>query len=141
MITTAINLQPVLTETDYHTLRNILRSLSPAFKSKEVKEFADELERTRVVKDNALTDDVVRLYSTVKVEDVDRKTTMTIQLVKPEEASLVTGKVSVFAPLSIALIGYKKNDSIDWKLPTGVKRLRIVDIDNTQKMLNGVAKD
>lgn len=128
---TVLNHQPVLTESNYHALRNILRTLSPAYKTKEVKEFAEELERTRIVKDDALTNDVVRLYSIVNVEDVDRKTSMTIQLVKPEEASLVTGKVSVFAPLSIALIGYKTGDTIDWKLPTGVKRLRIVKIDNT----------
>ena len=73
---------------------------------------------------------VVRLNSHVTVEDTARNTTMSIQLVRPEDASLVTGKVSVLAPLSIALIGYKKDDVIEWKLPNGVKRLRIVSVEN-----------
>ena len=83
-----------------------------------------------MLKDKSMKETVVRLNSHVTVEDTARNTTMSIQLVRPEDASLVTGKVSVLAPLSIALIGYKKDDVIEWKLPNGVKRLRIVSVEN-----------
>jgi len=47
----------------------------------------------------------------------------------PSMANIKEQKVSVLATLSIAVIGFKENDEIEWDLPGGKKMLKIKSID------------
>ncbi len=58
----------------------------------------------------------------------DESTGMTreVELVYPDEADHVTGRVSVLAPVGCALLGLSVGQSIDWDLQGGkVHRLRV----------------
>lgn len=55
---------------------------------------------------------------------------MKIQIVMPSQSNIKEGKVSVLAPLSIAIIGFKENDLVDWLLPSGNKALKIITVTN-----------
>jgi transcription elongation GreA/GreB family factor len=49
-----------------------------------------------------------------------------VELVYPDEADHVTGRVSVLAPVGCALLGLSVGQSIDWDLQGGkVHRLRV----------------
>jgi regulator of nucleoside diphosphate kinase len=80
-------------------------------------ELLSELERARVVADEAVPQDVVRMGSMVEFEsDGDRKRVM---LVFPPEADIAAGKVSVLTPVGAALIGLSKGQSIAWAARDG----------------------
>ena len=71
-------------------------------------------------------DDVVRVGSPVTLEFTDTGECMTCTLVYPEEADLDSGKVSILAPLGIALVGCRAGDVIEWRGAAGTFRARIL---------------
>jgi regulator of nucleoside diphosphate kinase len=80
-------------------------------------ELLSELDRARVVADEAVPRDVVRMGSVVEFEsEGDRKR---VTLVFPNEANIATGKVSVLTPVGAALIGLAKGQSIAWTARDG----------------------
>ncbi|WP_228767808.1 GreA/GreB family elongation factor [Candidatus Velamenicoccus archaeovorus] len=50
------------------------------------------------------------------------------QLVYPEDADIEQNKISILAPIGTAILGYKVGDVIEWKVPAGVRRLKIKKI-------------
>lgn len=77
-----------------------------------------ELERARIVDDNRINRDVVRMGSSVHyTTDLgdDRKVT----LVYPGNADIAEDRISVLTPIGTALIGLKAGHSIDWHTRDG----------------------
>ena len=69
-----------------------------------------ELDRARIVPDEQLPPDVVRIGSTVTYRTDDNVRTATI--VYPEQADLAAGKISVLSPVGAALLGLRPGQSI-----------------------------
>ncbi|HSS40368.1 MAG TPA: nucleoside diphosphate kinase regulator [Polyangia bacterium] len=76
-------------------------------------ELLAEMERARVVAPDAVPADVVRMGSTVefRAEDGVRRR---VTLVFPVDADISAGKVSIFTPVGVALIGLSAGQSIAW---------------------------
>lgn len=68
------------------------------------------------------------MNSELEVVDVDTNRTMKIKLVYPHEADFKLGRVSVLSPLGSALIGYREGDQVSFKVPMGLKKVRISKI-------------
>mgnify|MGYP003415035466 FL=1 len=100
---------------------------------KEVAQLSKELDRAIVNKEDIINSDVVRIQSHVEIEDIVAKRSMKIQIVLPGQADIKVQKVSVLAPLSIALIGFKEGDEVDWEMPAGVRSLRIISVTNVDR--------
>jgi regulator of nucleoside diphosphate kinase len=73
-------------------------------------------------------EDVVCLHLEVTVQDKSTRRKLQLQLVLPSQANLELGKISVFAPMGTALIGYRKGQLVKWHMPGGKKELLIVDV-------------
>lgn len=54
--------------------------------------------------------------------------TMQIQLVYPEQADVSKQKISIFAPVATALLGFRVGDIVEWKMPTGMAQMKITNI-------------
>jgi len=88
--------------------------------------FAEELERAIVVPTDRIPKNVVTMNSRLIYSDESTGTTREVELVYPDEADPVMGKVSVLAPVGCALLGLSAGQSIEWNLPGGkVHRLRV----------------
>lgn len=88
-----------------------------------------ELERARVVNDDRVPEDVVRIGSSVKFEP-DTGETRTVTLVYPGEADISVGKVSVLTPIGTALLGLAPGQSIGWTARDGRRHeLHILSVD------------
>jgi regulator of nucleoside diphosphate kinase len=80
-------------------------------------ELLSELDRAKVVADDSVPRDVVRMGSVVEYSSGnDRKR---VSLVFPQEADIASGKVSVLTPVGAALIGLAKGESITWTARDG----------------------
>lgn len=119
-------MKPIISESVYNTLHNLILNL----KTPQVKQLGEELSKAQIVKDEALQNDVVSLNSFVEFEDVALNKPIRMQIVLPEEEDLTKRKVSVFAPISVALIGFKESYSFQWNLPAGMKTLKIIQVRN-----------
>jgi len=87
-----------------------------------------ELERARVVDDQALPETVVRMGSTLTYT-TDDGAPHTVTLVFPVEADIEKGRISVTTPVGTALIGLSVGQAIDWTARDGrTHRLTVTDI-------------
>lgn len=121
---------PILTKSDYTILRKLVKSAKDATNIREIALLTQELDRAIVKEEEAFDANIIRINSFAIIEDVNSKQQMKIQIVMPSLANLKEAKVSVLAPLSVAIIGFKENDEVDWLLPSGNKVLRIITVTN-----------
>lgn len=118
---------PVISESVYKKLARLLQR----FNTPGVKLLGKELSKAKVVKDSELKTDVVSLNSIVEFITESLSKPIRMQIVLPEEADLSKRKISIFAPISIALLGFSESHSFDWMMPSGYKQLRILKVINT----------
>lgn len=89
-------------------------------------DLAEELDRAIVVPSDRIPKNVVTMNSRLVYSDENSGTTREVELVYPDEADPMAGRVSVLAPVGCALLGLGAGQSIDWSLPSGqVHRLRV----------------
>ena len=85
-----------------------------------------ELERAKIVDPKNVPSDVVTMNSTAHLQDLQTKEEIVCTLVFPKDANVEQQKISVMAPIGMALIGYRVGDVIEWQVPGGVRRLKVV---------------
>ncbi|HVR71925.1 MAG TPA: nucleoside diphosphate kinase regulator [Vicinamibacteria bacterium] len=88
------------------------------------------LEDAEVVPASVVGPDVVTMNSRVEVADLDSGDTVTFTLVFPRHANVAEGRVSVLAPLGMAVLGRRPGDEFTWDFPAGERRLvvrRVLD--------------
>jgi regulator of nucleoside diphosphate kinase len=91
-----------------------------------------ELARATIVEPKDLPRDVVAMNSTVWFRDLDSDEEEHYTLVYPPDADVIRDRISVFAPIGIALLGYRVNDVVEWGVPQGRRRLKIVKVEQDQ---------
>jgi regulator of nucleoside diphosphate kinase len=119
-----------ITEDDMARLRELVRQGKMAA-HKDRSHLADldgELERAEVIAAGQVMPDVVTMYSTVRIRDVDSGASMVYTLVFPVEADIEEKRISVLAPIGTALLGFRTGDTFEWKTPGGTRRLQIEDV-------------
>lgn len=87
-----------------------------------------ELYRAVVVDSKDIPQDVVTMNSKVGITDTESGETMTYTLVFPSAANISENKLSILAPLGMALLGYRRGDIIQWPVPSGVRKVRVDEI-------------
>ena len=121
---------PTFTSSDHKLLKKITKSNLSATSAKEINLLTQELDRGNIVEDNAIENDIIRINSEVIIEDMSTQKQMKFQIVLPSQANIKESKYSVLVPLSVALIGFKVNDQVDWELPAGNKTLKVIAVNN-----------
>ncbi|WP_026728974.1 GreA/GreB family elongation factor [Flavobacterium denitrificans] len=123
---------PTFSKSEYNFLRELILKSKNSTNTKEANQLSQELDRAVISKESDLDPTVIRINSFVTIEDVKAQKQMKIQIVLPSAADLKQSKISILAPLSVAIIGFKKNDQVDWELPAGIKTLKIIAVDNSE---------
>lgn len=125
----------VLSKHDVMRLRGLLsaqRWLAP--KDREhLLDLQEEIERAVIVDAAALPADVVAVESTVLVRDAESALCSVYTLVFPAQADLAARHISVLAPLGTALLGYRAGDEVEWRMPGGLRRLKIEAVKHAER--------
>jgi regulator of nucleoside diphosphate kinase len=130
----------LITENDAHKLRVMLESPGLSeFDRDHRAALEEEVSRARVVPSSEIPEDVVRMHSRVRIIDMRTGEQMVFQIVYPHEANYSAGKLSVLAPIGTALLGYAVGTEIDWRVPSGFRRLRIEAVEHQPKATSKVA--
>ncbi len=66
--------------------------------------------------------------STVDLEDVEKGTKVTYQIVGEDEADIKQGKISINSPIARSLIGKSAGDIAEVQAPGGVREYEILDV-------------
>lgn len=122
--------QIFITEFDTQRLEELIENASaqPSRDSKNLEELEQELQRAEVVDPAGIPPDVITMNSRVCLQDIDSGEDIVYTLVFPGEANLERGRISVLAPIGMAMIGYRAGDRITWRVPGGLKRLKVKKI-------------
>ena len=119
-----------ITEFDLERLKKLLQDAqyTDYRKSDYLKKLRMEIDRAEVVAPRDLPGDVITMNSTVCMVDLETGEDETYTLVFPENADLRQGKISIFAPIGTAMLGYEVGDVFEWEVPAGKRRLRVEKI-------------
>lgn len=120
-------MKPIISESVYKKLTNLLKKN----KSPGADQLGTELSKAEIVKDEEVRNDVVSLNSTVEFINESMTKAISVQIVLPEEENLRKRKISILAPISIALIGFKQSYNFKWLFPSGEKKLQILKVSNS----------
>ncbi|MFP4242455.1 MAG: nucleoside diphosphate kinase regulator [Chitinispirillaceae bacterium] len=118
-----------ITENDLDRLRALVQSAKESMRNDQfLKSLEGELDRAEVVKPQEVPSDVITMNSEVSLMDMDTEEEMVYRLVFPDQADVDKGYVSILAPVGTALLGYRVGDIIEWKVPAGVAKWKVMKI-------------
>jgi len=86
-----------------------------------------ELHRADVVEAEAIPSDVVTMNSEVRLKDLDSGDIKVYRLVFPSQVGKANS-ISILAPIGIAMLGYRVGDIFEWRVPKGIRRLKVLDV-------------
>jgi len=86
-----------------------------------------ELDRAKLVNSQKIPGDVITMNSRVRVCDMESGEESIYTVVFPSEVDITNNKISILAPIGTALLEYRVGDIVDWEVPSGLKRLKIVE--------------
>jgi len=117
----------VVTDTDLGRLRDTARALRTTHPSyrQSAGNLEVELGRARVVPQGEISPDVVTMNSTIRIRDQRSRESEEFTLVYPAEADALEGRISVLAPLGLAVLGARAGDQVKWQVPAGVRTFKI----------------
>ena len=114
----------IVTDVDLERLRAVIDQHATAV----AEALESELHRARIVPRHEVPADVVTMNSEVVYEDCATGARRTVRVVYPRDADPATGRISVVAPIGAALLGLSVGQAIEWRVPGGHRRLRVVAI-------------
>ncbi len=118
-----------ITEQDMKRLRDIVDDYGSGTLADAAETLEMELDRAQVVRQDQIPADVVTMHSRVVCEDITLGKQRELTIVYPPEADAEQNKVSILAPLGMALLGQRIGDTFEWTLPHGRKtRLKVIDV-------------
>lgn len=87
-----------------------------------------ELNRAKVVQPAEIPPDVITMNSKVRLKDLESGEDLFYTLVFPSDADFGQNRISILAPIGTALLGYRVGDEIEWKVPSGIKRMKVIEV-------------
>jgi len=88
----------------------------------------NEFSKSRVLDEKNIDLSTTKLLTTVKIENIQSKQTMSYTLVSESEADLKNKKISISSPIGRGLMGKKVGEIVDISVPSGVIKFKILDI-------------
>lgn len=120
----------IIEKKEFELLKQII-SMSQHYKDKSyrasIEKLLLEMNRAKVVSNAKMPLDVIRLNSEVTIS-IPGNVQRTYMVVTPELSDLKQNKISILAPMGLALFGYAKGDEIEWQFPKGTSNIKILDV-------------
>ncbi|HUX94473.1 MAG TPA: transcription elongation factor GreA [Bacteroidales bacterium] len=94
----------------------------------KINKLEDIVARSRIIDESKIDTSTVRILNRVKIRNKSNNSVMEYQLVPESEANFKEGKIAVSSPIAQGLIGKKKGDNVQIKVPSGVISFEIIEI-------------
>jgi len=116
-----------ITEHDAEQLEHLIK-IGSTLDAAHLESLEDELSYANIVSPKKIPPDIITMNSTVQVKDMDSGEVKTYTIVFPNRVGMFQNAISVLAPIGTALLGYREGDLIEWEVPAGTKRLKVLKI-------------
>ena len=120
----------VVSDADMDRLSRLVRAFKHSlFRDQLQLESLDKtLESAEVASSERIPRDIIRMNSHIHVLDLDTGKKERYTLVFPEQADISANRISVLAPVGIALLGHKKGEVIEARVPGRTRRLKVEQV-------------
>jgi regulator of nucleoside diphosphate kinase len=131
----------LLTEADHEQLNWLIASSRGQCRLdvERLNDLQNELNRAIVVSPSKVPADVVTMNSRVRIRDLISGRELRYQIVLPKDADVAENRISVLAPIGTALIGYRAGSTVEWRVPSGRRHFRILDVEYQPEAARTVA--
>lgn len=122
---------------DYAKLQNLISSLRWLADGSggNLGALEGKVQRAKIVPSADIPSDVVTMNTTVLIRDLDSGEFERFTLVFPPMANWVSNRVSILAPIGIAVLGCRQGDEVECPAPAGIRRFRIENVlDQTERV-------
>jgi len=99
-----------------------------ALNEQRIAELQDNLARARIIDNENIKSDEALLGAKLKLKDLDTEEEIEYILVSELEADYDSGKISVTSPVGKCLLGHKKGETVEIKVPAGVLKYKILKV-------------
>ena len=120
-----------ITEFDLKRLRGLVNHAKESWDKRAIQHLdalEEELDRAEVVRPEKIPPDVITMNSTFRLKDLQTGEEADYTLVFPGTTDSSNRKISVLAPIGIAVLGYRVGDAVEWEVPAGLKRLKVEEV-------------
>jgi len=119
-----------ITTTDAERLRNLIQDMKNPNDHERIylKLLTEELLRAEVVEPQKIPRDIVTMNSLVKFRDMETREVYMYSIAYPANSDFEKGRISVLAPIGMALLGYRVGDVVEWPVPAGMRRLKVEEV-------------
>lgn len=94
----------------------------------KISKLKNTIAEAKIIDASKLSNETVQILSTVEMKNVKNGMVMKYTIVSESEANLREGKISSTTPIAQGLLGKKKGDIVDIKIPQGTIQLEIINI-------------
>ena len=94
----------------------------------KIKLLESQLSTARIMDESEIDTSKVSILTRIKITNMATKKEVSYQIVGEKEADLKAGKISVNSPIAQGLLGKKKGDVAEVKVPNGVMKFKVNDI-------------
>ena len=108
---------------EYHAAKE-----AQGLNEKKIYEIEVKLSTVEFIDNLDISKDEIRIGAKVKLLDLNDKQESEYRLVGADESNPSEGFISVDSPIGRALLGHKRDDELDIKVPVGILRYRVIDI-------------
>ena len=120
-----------ITEFDLKRLRGLVNQAKESWDKRAIQHLdalEEELDRAEVVRPEKIPPDVITMNSTFRLKDLQTGEEADYTLVFPGTTDSSNRKISVLAPIGIAVLGYRVGAAVEWEVPAGLKRLTVEEV-------------
>lgn len=114
----------LITESDFRILKRLISEKN----NKECAELGKEITKAKIIKDEKASADIVRLNASVDVLDLSSGQKLQFRIVMPDEVDIRNRYISVFAPISVALLGQKESSVVSWQTASGHRQIKVLKV-------------
>ena len=94
----------------------------------KIAEYENKVRHAKIIDEKEIDTETVQIGNTVKVLDVEFDEKIDYTIVGSTEVNLLENKISNESPLGAALLGAKKNATVEVNAPAGIMKYKILAI-------------
>lgn len=119
-----------VTDSDYGKLERLIKmTISASDRGKrDLYNLKAKLEQATIVGSREISDTLITMNSIVQLIDLENGHEYTWRLVYPKDENIKKNRISILAPVGIALLGHVEGDTFELEVPLGKRKFRIEKI-------------
>lgn len=94
----------------------------------KISQLKDLVANARIIDEKKLNTEEVQILNRVKIKNVANGMTMEYTIVADSESNLKEKKIASSTPIAQGLLGHKKGDIVEIRVPSGLMKFEIVEI-------------